>query len=255
MRTYYYASIIKNEEILSGIWEMELVASDIARAIRPGQFIQLYPPDERNILPRPISLASVSEDIITIIYRVVGKGTEQFSHLQKGNHIRIMGPLGNGFTLPDVTAKSILIGGGLGIPPLLELSKRLHGNIEVFLGYQDVPFMIERFQQLNLDVHVATQSGKYGFHGNVLDMLKKNAPSANYIFACGPRPMLQAVSEWAKDQRIPIQVSMEERMACGIGVCLGCGIKIRKPGEPDWKYMRVCKDGPVFNGNEVVWNE
>lgn len=255
MNTNCIATIINNEEITSGIWRMELAAPEIAQIARPGQFIQLYPPDERNLLARPISLSSISKKSVTIVYRVVGKGTKQFSQLKINDCVRIMGPLGNGFALPDKTIKSIIVGGGLGIPPLLELSKRLCRNTEVLLGYQDTPFMAEEFRRLGLNVHIASQSGNYGLHGTVWDLLAEIKPSAELLFACGPRPMLKSVSEWAKAHSIPIQVSMEERMACGIGACLGCGVKIQKPGEPGWKYLRVCKDGPVFSGEEVVWDE
>ena len=165
-----------------------------------------------------------------------------------------MGPLGNGFTLLDAGTQNVIVGGGLGIPPLLELAKRLHGNTVVLLGYQDDPFMAEDFQRLGLEVHIASQSGNYGFHGNVLDMLKNITFPVGQIFACGPRQMLQSVSMWAKEHNVPIQVSLEERMACGLGACLGCGVKIQKHGEQDWRYLRVCKDGPVFSGEEVVWN-
>ena len=235
MNKYCLATIVNHEEITSGIWKMELAASEIAQTAGPGQFIMLYPPDKRNL--------------------IAGKGTKQFSQLQKNDRIRIMGPLGNGFTLPDQATKSIVVGGGLGIPPLLELSKRLGGNTEVLLGYQDIPFMAEDFHRLGINVHIASQSGNYGLHGTVCDLLEKFNPSAGQVFACGPRQMLKSVSAWAKEHSIPIQVSMEERMACGIGACLGCGVKIQKPGEPDWKYLRVCKDGPVFSGEEVVWDE
>lgn len=250
MNTYCIATIINHEEIIPGIWKMELAASEIARTARPGQFIQLYPPDERNLLARPISLSSISEKSVTIVYRVVGKGTKQFSQLQKNEYVRIMGPLGNGFTLSCKAAKSIVVGGGLGIPPLLELAKQLGGNTEVLLGYQDIPFMAEDFRRLGLNVHIASQSGNYGLHGTVRELLERIIPSAEQVFACGPKKMLKSVSEWAKEHGIPVQVSMEERMACGIGACLGCGVKIQKQGETDWKYLRVCKDGPVFSGEE-----
>lgn len=176
------------------------------------------------------------------------------STLRKNDFIQIMGPLGNGFTLSGNNKSNLVIGGGLGIPPLLELSRRLNEKTEILLGYSDEPFMVEDFQRLGLNVNISTQSGSYGFHGNVLELLEGINPSADQIFACGPRSMLMSVSAWAKKHSIPIQVSMEERMACGIGACLGCGIKIQKQGESDWKYMRVCKDGPVFSGEEVVWD-
>ncbi len=132
MNTYCTAPIINHEEIMSGVWKMELAAPEIARTARPGQFIQLYPPDGRNLLARPISLSSVSEKSVTIVYRIAGKGTKQFSQLKKNNYIRVMGPLGNGFTLPDKTTRSIIVGGGMGIPPLLELAKQLNRNTEIF---------------------------------------------------------------------------------------------------------------------------
>ena len=176
MNKYCLATIVNHEEITSGIWKMELAASEIARTAGPGQFIMLYPPDKRNLLARPISLSAISEKSVTIVYRIAGKGTKQFSQLQKNDRIRIMGPLGNGFTLPDQATKSIVVGGGLGIPPLLELSKRLGGNTEVLLGYQDIPFMAEDFHRLGINVHIASQSGNYGLHGTVCDLLEKFNP-------------------------------------------------------------------------------
>lgn len=181
MNTYCLATIVNHEEITSGIWKMELAASEIARTAGPGQFIMLYPPDKRNLLARPISLSAISEKSVTIVYRIAGKGTKQFSQLQKNDRIRIMGPLGNGFTLPDQATKSIVVGGGLGIPPLLELSKRLGGNTEVLLGYQDIPFMAEDFHRLGINVHIASQSGNYGLHGTVCDLLEKFNPSAGQV--------------------------------------------------------------------------
>lgn len=250
----YTAEIKSNKEIALNIFKMEVEAADIAGIVKPGQFIQLYPPSEKNMLARPFSVSSVSNEGVTIVYRIVGIGTKLLSNLRQNDFVQIMGPLGNGFTLSDNDAGNLVIGGGLGIPPLLELSKRLQGKTEVLLGYSDEPFMVEDFQKLNLPVRISTITGKVGFHGNVLELLKSMNPSVGQIFACGPRPMLKSVSEWAKKHGIPIQVSMEERMACGIGACLGCGIKIQRQGENDWKYMRVCKDGPVFLGEEVVWD-
>ena len=254
MNTYCVAVIADQEEIIPGIWKMELDAPELAYSARPGQFIQLYPPDERNLLACPVSLSAIHREGVAVVYRVVGKGTEQFSRLRKNDKIRAMGPLGNGFTLPEEKDKSVIIGGGLGIPPLLELSKRLPRDTEIFLGYANAPFMAEDFQGTGRKVHIASQTGNGGLRGTVLELLEGIRPKADRVYACGPRQMLQAVSEWAEAQGIPVQVSMEERMACGIGACLGCAVKIRKPGEKDWRYLRVCRDGPVFSGGEVVWN-
>lgn len=250
----YKAKVKSHKEIVPNIFKMKLEAAEIAGIVNPGQFIQLYLPNGKNMLARPFSISSVSDDDVTIVYRIVGRGTEMLSTLRKNDFIQIMGPLGNGFTLSGNNKSNLVIGGGLGIPPLLELSRRLNEKTEILLGYSDEPFMVEDFQRLGLNVNISTQSGSYGFHGNVLELLEGINPSADQIFACGPRSMLMSVSAWAKKHSIPIQVSMEERMACGIGACLGCGIKIQKQGESDWKYMRVCKDGPVFSGEEVVWD-
>ena len=166
-----------------------------------------------------------------------------------------MGPLGNGFMLPDVQKHSIVIGGGLGIPPLLELVRQLKGTTDVFLGFSQKPFLTEDFERLGAAVHVATQDGCKGYRGNVMELLENTAPDGDIIFACGPRPMLHSVSEWAGRHSIPSQLSMEERMACGLGACLGCAVKVRKTGADDWEYKKVCKDGPVFWGSEVIWDE
>lgn len=255
MSIYRTATICDNLEIASGIWQMELYEPQIAVKAIPGQFINLYSDDNMLLLPRPISLSAILPERLQIVYRVVGKGTKQFSALHRGNQIKIMGPLGNGFMLPDTPRTNIVIGGGLGIPPLLELTRRLKGRTEVFLGYSQKLFLTEKFEQLGVDVHIATQDGCKGYHGNVVELLENMAPDGDMIFACGPRPMLHSVAEWAGRHRIPSQLSLEERMACGLGACLGCAVKVQKTGAQDWEYLKVCKDGPVFWGSEVIWNE
>ena len=255
MSTYETAYIRSNLEIAPGIWRMELYAPKIAATARPGQFINLYPDDTTLLLPRPISLSAILPECLRIVYRIVGNGTKQFSTMRSGEPIKVMGPLGNGFSLPAVPGHNIVIGGGLGIPPLLELVQQLKGSTEIFLGFSDLPFLVEEFRISDGKIHIATQTGNKGYRGNVIELLENISPAGNMIFACGPRPMLQAASVWAERNHIPIQVLMEERMACGLGACMGCAIKIRKSGETDWQYRKVCKDGPVFWGEEVVWNE
>ena len=255
MSTYGIATICNNMEIVSGIWQMELYAPRIAAEAIPGQFINLYSDDNTLLLPRPMSLSAILSDRLQIIYRIVGKGTKQFSALHRGEQIKIMGPLGNGFMLPDVQKHSIVIGGGLGIPPLLELVRQLKGKTDAFLGFSQKPFLTENFEQLGASVYVATQDGCNGFRGNVMELLENTASDGDIIFACGPRPMLRSVSEWAGRHSIPSQLSMEERMACGLGACLGCVVKVQRKGADDWEYLKVCKDGPVFWGAEVIWDE
>lgn len=255
MSKYGIATICDNIEIASGIWQMELYAPRIAATAVPGQFINLYPNDKTLLLPRPISLSAILPERLQIIYRIVGKGTKQFSALHCGNQIKIMGPLGNGFMLSDTPENNIVIGGGLGIPPLLELVRRLKGKTEVFLGFSHKPFLTEEFEQLGVVVHIATQDGHNGYQGNVMELLENKAPDGNMIFACGPRPMLYSVAKWAEQHDIPSQLSLEERMACGLGACLGCAVKVKRTGTKDWEYLKVCKDGPVFWGSEVIWDE
>lgn len=255
MSTYGIATICNNVEIASGIWQMELYAPQIAAEAIPGQFINLYSDDNTLLLPRPMSLSAILSDRLQIIYRIVGKGTKQFSALHHGEQIKIIGPLGNGFMLPDVQKHSIVIGGGLGIPPLLELVHQLKGKTDVFLGFSQKPFLTESFERLGASVYVATQDGCNGYRGNVMELLENTASDGDIIFACGPRPMLRSVSEWAGRHSIPSQLSMEERMACGLGACLGCVGKVGRKGADDWEYLKVCKDGPVFWGAEVIWDE
>lgn len=254
MSTYESVTICDNVEVVPGIWQMELYAPKIAAKALPGQFINLYAVDKTLLLPRPISLSAILPERLRVVYRIAGKGTEQFSRLHREEQIKIMGPLGNGFVLPDISKNSIVIGGGLGIPPLLELVHRLKGKITVFLGFSQKPFLTEEFEKTGAAVHIATQDGCMGYKGNVIELLEKIVPDGDMIFACGPQLMLQSTVKWAKKHHIPSQISMEERMACGLGACLGCAVKVQRTDAEDWEYLRVCKDGPVFRGEEVVWD-
>lgn len=257
MKKLVQATILKNECYIDGIFDMVLSAPEIAELAQPGQFLNLYTGKGEMLLPRPISLCEINpkEGTLRLLYQAVGKGTQYFSTLQKNDVIKVMGPLGNGFLTDKKWKKHILIGGGIGVPPLLELAKALQGEITVLIGAKSNPILIEEFEKTGAFVFVATDDGSHGIHGTVLDILKQNVPKGDMIYACGPKAMLKAVSDWAEQQKMPIQVSMEERMACGIGACVGCAVKIQKQGQTDWENLKVCKDGPVFWGNEVVWNE
>jgi dihydroorotate dehydrogenase electron transfer subunit len=254
MRDIIRTAILKNKEIVPNIYEMILEAGDLVDSVLPGQFVNLYCPSEARILPRPISICEVDQSAKTLklIYAVVGKGTEIFSKMQVGGILKMVGPLGNGFTINTEWTENIVIGGGVGIPPLLELAKKLKGNTSVFLGFRKDPFLIEDFKKYST-VYVATEDGSAGIKGNVLDLLEKQKNKAQMVYSCGPKPMLKALVQWAGKKQIPIQVSLEERMACGIGACLVCACRIKKKEETDWQNSRICKDGPVFWGDEVIW--
>ena len=253
MKKIEQGMILKNECYVDNIYDMILLAPEVANLAKPGQFINVYTGKGEMLLPRPISLCEIDkkEGTLRLLYQAIGKGTQYFSTLQKGNTLKILGALGNGFSINPEHQQHILIGGGIGVPPMLELAKTLQGNITVFIGAKSKPILVDEFQKIGATVFVATDDGSYGLHGTVLDALKQEQPKGDMIYACGPKVMLKAVFEWAN--QMPIQVSMEERMACGIGACVGCAIKIKKGN--DWENLKVCKDGPVFWGNEILWDE
>jgi dihydroorotate dehydrogenase electron transfer subunit len=253
MKQFKYVEVVDNIQISKqGIFQ--LVIND-TQSILPGQFYNLYIDDKSLLLPRPVSVSESTQNLTKFVYRVVGKGTEKLTQLKTGNKIKVLGPLGNGFSLPDYKAPSIVIGGGVGIAPLLELTKQIKGEKYVYLGFDESPFLVDEFTKYSTNFYCSTMSGKDGFHGNVIELLKNYPMEAKFVYACGPKKMLERLVQEMKTKAVKIQVSMEERMGCGIGACLGCAIKIKKSDQEEWKYLRVCKDGPVFDGSEVIWNE
>lgn len=253
MKEFMYVEVVKNSQISKqGIFQLVINTS---QSISPGQFFNFYIDDKSLLLPRPISVSESAQNLIKFVYRIAGKGTEKLAQLKCGDKIKILGPLGNGFFLPDYETTSIVIGGGVGIAPLLELTKKIKGEKYVYLGFDESPFLVEEFAKYSMNLYCSTMSGKYGFHGNVIELLKNYPAKAEFVYACGSKIMLKRLVEEMKLTNAKIQVSMEERMGCGIGACLGCGLKIKKLNEKEWEYLRVCKDGPVFDGNEVVWDE
>ena len=246
------ARIISQTELADGIYDMRLQAEEIAACAKPGQFISVYVNDKSKILPRPISICGIDaeEGSLRIVYRIAGEGTKQMSDYKAGDIVKILGPLGNGFTMKQ--EKAILIGGGIGIPPMLELAKQLDCPKSIVLGYQDSQmFLKDEFEPYG-DVFVSTEDGSAGTKGNVLDAVKANRLEADLIFACGPTPMLRAIKAYALDKGIPCWVSMEEKMACGIGACLACVCQSKEVDEHSKVHnKRVCKDGPVFDAREV----
>ncbi|MEA5084695.1 MAG: dihydroorotate dehydrogenase electron transfer subunit [Lachnospiraceae bacterium] len=257
MKSIAIAEILYNNKLSDGIFEMIIAAEAIAKEAKAGQFVNVYTGLGENILPRPISISEIDKNsgTLTLIYQVVGKGTKCFSEFVAGQEIKVLGPLGNGFTIPSEEGNHVVVGGGIGAPPLIELMKALKGTVTVFLGARSNPILVEKFEALGATVHIATDDGNVGFKGNVVQLMDKIQPKADFIYSCGPKIMLKFLSQWAKDKGVNAQVSMEERMACGIGACVGCAVKIKKEGESDWQNLKVCKDGPVFMSNEVVWDE
>lgn len=245
------AIITDNVMIAKDIYSMWLNAPDIAESAKPGQFVSLYSRDGSKMLPRPISICEIDKEnkSVRLVYRIAGKGTAEFAELKAGEFIEAMGPLGNGFTLEG--KKALLIGGGIGIPPMLELAKQLRCEKQMVLGYRDITFLNEEFEQFG-EVYVSTEDGSLGTKGNVIDAIKANHLEADIIFACGPTPMLRGVKAYATEHEIIAQLSMEERMACGIGACLGCVCQTKDiDHHSNVNNKRICKDGPVFYSEEV----
>lgn len=245
------AKVVSQEKLTADICSMWIQADTIAAQAKPGQFISVYTKDPSRLLPRPISLCEVDREQgrLRIVYRIVGAGTEEFSGYRAGDDITVMGPLGNGFTLKD--KKAFLIGGGIGIPPMLELAKQLDCEKQMVLGYRDELFLKEEFEPYG-SVYVATEDGSAGTKGNVMDAIRANGLTADVIYACGPTPMLRALKAYAEENGIECWLSLEEKMACGIGACLACVCKSRDVDPHTHVHnKRICKDGPVFLAQEV----
>lgn len=251
-------TVVSQKQIGTGIYDLTIQTKEIAAAAKAGQFVSVYSNDASKLLPRPISLCGIDRKAGTLrlVYRVTGEhtGTEEFSRLQAGDTMKIMGPLGNGFTV-EKGRKAFLIGGGIGVPPMLQLAKEMKDageNFQIVMGYRDAgTFLLDEFKEQG-ESFVATEDGSVGTKGNVLDAIRENHLDADVIYACGPTPMLRALKAYAEEQNMTCYVSMEERMACGIGVCLACVCNsTEKDAHSNVKNKRICKEGPVFNAKEV----
>ncbi|MBO6114248.1 MAG: dihydroorotate dehydrogenase electron transfer subunit [Lachnospiraceae bacterium] len=250
-KTKMTAKVIRQDEIAYEVYSLLLSAKDIADMAKPGQFVNLYSADKSRLLPRPISICEIDKNAGTIrlVYRVVGDGTREFSTLTSDHTIEVLGPLGNGFTQEG--NKAIIIGGGIGIPPMLELAKELDCEKSIVLGFRDEEFLSEEFEPYG-KVYKSSDAGNIGVKGTVMDAIKEYGISGDIIYACGPVPMLRAISDYALSNGIKAQISMEEKMACGIGACLACVCKSKDiDAHSKVNNKRVCKEGPVFYAGEV----
>lgn len=254
MKQKQTAAVLSQREAAPGIYDM-WIRTTLAPDVRPGQFLCIYPKDKSTLLPRPISICEIDEDktALRIVYRVVGAGTGEFSRYQAGEDISIMGPLGNGFPFEEAEGRRVLLmGGGIGVPPILELSKRIKAEKQIILGYRDGrTFLREDFEKYGA-VFIAAEDGSVGTKGNVLDAVSANRLEADMIYACGPMPMLRAIKTYAAEHRIRAYISLEEHMACGVGACLGCVVKTKEIDHHSHVHnARICTDGPVFDAEDV----
>ena len=237
-------TVLENEKIAKDIMKMVL-SGDTDSLTKPGQFINIKL--EGKYLRRPISVSDWSKDTVTIIYKIVGSGTEQMAEIKAGEKLDILNGLGNGFDTSLSGDNPVLIGGGVGVPPMYGVCKELISqgkSVKVILGFnskEDV-FYKDQFEALGAEVYIATADGSMGTKGFVTDILKDLEYS--YFFTCGPMPMFKAIENIAKTSG---QYSFEERMGCGFGACMGCSCKTK------YGNKRICKDGPVLIREEIIW--
>ncbi len=255
-----------NQEIAPQIFDMLLEYPLSLPLPAAGQFVNLYCHHQGRLLPRPISVCEVmqkesgSPPLLRLVYAVQGEGTLEFSTYQPGQFVDILGPFGNGFSLPDITENSelgrmLLIGGGVGTPPMVELAKQLTRRgltPEIVVGFRHDTYLLDTLERYGR-LHIATESGICGYCGNVVDLIVEEKIAAQQIFACGPTAMLRGVQQLAATMRVASQLSLEERMGCGFGGCVGCVTRIAAKNDAGFIYKKVCKDGPVFAGQEVLF--
>lgn len=238
-------TIAENSALTSNVFKMKLIG-DVSHITSPGQFINIKL--DGLYLRRPISVFDTDDNSVTIIYKVVGHGTQQMSEMKVGETLDVLTGLGNGYDTSLCGEYAVLLGGGVGVPPLYKLAKKLvseNKKVSVVLGFntKDEVFCEEDFRALGCDVKVTTVDGSYGVKGFVTDALPEDY---DYFFTCGPEPMLKAVYNATSTSG---QLSFEERMGCGFGACMGCSCKTLTG------YKRICKDGPVMMKEEILWED
>ena len=255
--------IVSNERDTDLYFRLVLKAPKVAPLIQPGQFahVRILPMQDA-LLRRPFSIFQVEGDTFSILYKAVGKGTRVLSQMRSGEELSVIAPLGHGFTVPKAGGETpLLVAGGYGMAAMFLLAQRSPQKGIVFVGgRRRIDILCEKeFQEIGWDVRVATEDGSHGEMGLVTQPLvaELQRPKSDVrkvkIFACGPTPMLRAVGKIADELNVPAELSMDEHMCCGVGVCLTCVVKV-KSGD-GWQYQRTCTEGPVFDSREVVWEQ
>lgn len=262
------SKIIDNHEVAPAYFQLTLDSPELAQNTKPGQFIMIKVNDDHYdpLLRRPMGIYKISNangnPCAKLLYQVVGKGTTIMSKMEKGKQVDLIGPFGNGFTISYHIKEAVFVAGGIGIAPLVMLAEKMVKEIKdiktyLFIGGKsknDI-LCLNDFEKLNTEICITTEDGSFGSQGLVMDSLKKfiekKTGSDASFYACGPYQMLKAVSETTANNNVSCQVSLDRRMACGFGVCLGCVIKVTT--KKNVQYKNVCTDGPVFDAREIVW--
>lgn len=216
--------------------------------VKPGQFFMLKGSELEPLLPRPISVYDVDDEKISFLYQIVGQGTKHLSKLGENDELQIMGPLGNGFDVERIKGKIAVVSGGIGIAPLVYLIKKLTDcEIDLYSGFKTVDYSVDSVEKYVNKINLSTESGNIGHKGYITDLL--NPKEYETVICCGPEIMMKKVISMCNDTRTPVYVSMENHMACGIGACLVCTCKTKGGNK------RTCKDGPVFDGKDLIFND
>ena len=247
--------IVRKQAIAREIYSFEIGCPEVAAVAVPGQFVHIRAAGFT--LRRPISIGGIDREkgTLRIVFEIRGEGTAEIARLNQGDFIDMLAPLGHGFTLSDDYKKVILIGGGIGTPPMLPLAKHYGSRAVAISGFRSAGAVIlqEDFAATGAETILCTDDGTAGIHGFVTQPLKEIAEQGgvDFVYACGPMPMLKNVAAICKEYGIGCEISLEERMACGIGACLGCACRTQRNDEE--YFAHVCKDGPVFKAEEVLW--
>lgn len=263
MKQIHIQVILRNEQLAPGVHLIEVSRPTSGEPVLPGQFYNLqageglYP-----LLRRPISVSRVTADALQFVIFLKGEGTQLISRKKAGETLSLMGPFGNGYTLPEKGGRHLVLAGGIGVAPqqelVCQLMKRQPQTLTALIGFRSAPYALEAYQEACTQVKIATEDGSAGHHGTLAEpmtSLLDNEPW-DMVYACGPHGMLKAVASACNDRGIPVQLLMEERMACGIGACLVCACKVKsQETQEGFAHVRTCKDGPVFYGTEVIFHE
>ena len=258
-----HTTILSNAEVAEAHYLLRCECAEIAQHARPGQFIHvMISQDTGMLLRRPFTIYTVEGHEITMLYQIIGEGTQRLSQLSEGSQLQVLGPLGNTFNLTTKPDPAILVGGGAGIASLMLLAAALRQKDVQTIGLVGAQhrarlLSVTDLESIGIVVHIATDDGSTGHHGYVTDvligLLSESDWSRPTIYACGPHAMLSAVTKIAADFEVPAQIAMENRMGCAMGVCLGCVCPVRiAPNRVE--YQRVCTEGPVFNATDIAWD-
>ena len=248
-KSYINGIVHSNVQIANDVYELKIKSGDSFLDHfmgDPGQFYMLRSWELDPLLSRPLSISNILQGMIIFIYEVVGKGTEMLSKLGEGDYLELLGPLGNGFNL-DLKGDIGIVTGSAGIAPMIYLMEKLNMNIDFYCGFKDKVYGIDKIEKKARDIYISTEDGSVGHKGLITELFVPE--KYDMVLTCGPIPMMGKVASMCKEEGVPVYLSMESRMACGFGACLGCTI------ETISGMKRVCKDGPIFSGEEVVFHD